>query len=303
MNQQSTGGGQAHQGHPIVTLLTDYGLVDEYVGVVHGVIAGICPQARVLDLTHGIERHDIRRGALVLRAALPFCPVGVHLAIVDPEVGAARRAIAVRTSTGRLLVGPDNGLLSLAWQQQGGVVEAVEITHSPLRLEPVSATFHGRDIFAPVAAHLAAGAPLAETGTPLAPEELVELEMPAAEVRSPGVIAARVLTFDRFGNAILSASHEDATAAGLRLGRPARLTLGERSWTLLFVRTFADVAPGEPLLYEDSWRMLALAVNRGDARREFGLEVDAEVVIEQTEAVAQPADGPGSGAPMGGPGA
>src|SRR3954470_21412899 len=141
-----------------VTFLSDYGLADDFVGVVHAVIARIAPDARVIDLTHGIARHDVRSGALALRRALPYAAPGVHLAVVDPEVGPDRRAVALRTSEeDRLLVGPDNGLLSLAAARFGGVVEAADVGRSPWRLEPVSATFHGRDIFSPVAAHLAAG--------------------------------------------------------------------------------------------------------------------------------------------------
>src|SRR5438270_6807937 len=152
---------------PVIIFLSDYGLADEFVGICHGVIATICPEARVIDLTHGVERHDVRAGALILRGALPFVPAGVHLAVVDPDVGAKRRAVALRLADGRQLVGPDNGLLWLAAEAGGGVVEAADIARSPLRLEPVSATFHGRDIFAPVAAHLAAGASLTQAGDPV----------------------------------------------------------------------------------------------------------------------------------------
>jgi S-adenosylmethionine hydrolase len=278
---QSTATAGAHRSDeqpPLVTLLTDYGLGDEFVGVLHGVIAGICPQARVIDITHGIERHDVRKGALVLRAALAYCPRGVHVAVVDPGVGTARRGVAVRAADGRILVGPDNGLLSLALESAGGAVEAVEITRSPLRLEPVSATFHGRDIFAPVAAHLAAGTPAAEAGEPFDPDTLVRLDLPAPKLDG-ATIHAHVLTFDRFGNAILSASHEHATAVGLKLGRPVLVSTPRGERETLFVRTFGDVAPGELLLYEDSWRMLALAVNRGDVRSVLGIAVDDKVTI------------------------
>ena len=151
-----------------ITFLSDYGLGDEFVGVVHAVIARIAPGAQVIDLTHGIPRQDVETGARVLARSLPFGPAGVHLAVVDPEVGARRRAVALLTAEeDRLLVGPDNGLLILAADRFGGVAEAVEISASGWRLEPVSATFHGRDVFAPVAARLAAGEPLAEAGTPL----------------------------------------------------------------------------------------------------------------------------------------
>jgi S-adenosylmethionine hydrolase len=161
---------------PVITFLSDYGLDDDFVGVCHGVIARIAPEARVIDVSHGVPRHDIRSGALMLRRALPYFPAGVHLAVVDPEVGAARRAVALRTAEeGRLMVGPDNGLMSLAAMRFGGVIEAVDLVRSPFRLEPTAATFHGRDIFAPIAAHLAAGTPLAEAGDPLDPGELVRL--------------------------------------------------------------------------------------------------------------------------------
>src|SRR4051794_36111909 len=157
----------------ILTLLTDYGQADEFVGVCHAVARGILPpEVPVVDLTHGIARHDVRHGALSLRNALPYVPVGVHVAVVDPQVGTERRALAVRCDDGRVLVGPDNGLLSLAWEPAGGAVEAIDITRSQHRLEPVSATFHGRDVFVPVAAHLAAGAELLGAGDPPALEGL-----------------------------------------------------------------------------------------------------------------------------------
>src|SRR5918993_4038990 len=151
-----------------ITFLSDYGLSDEFVGVVHAVIARIAPEAPVIDLTHGIPRQDVETGARVLARSLPYAPAGVHLAVVDPEVGARRRAVALRTAEeDRLLVGPDNGLLMAAAERFGGIAEVVEISASPWRLEPVSATFHGRDLFAPVAARLAAGGRLADAGAPL----------------------------------------------------------------------------------------------------------------------------------------
>src|SRR5437588_2294356 len=165
-------------GAPVITFLSDYGLEDDFVGVCHGVIAGICPEAVVIDINHGVRRHDVSAGALILAAALPYMPIGVHFAVVDPDVGAERRAVALRLADRRLLVGPDNGLLSLAAQHGGGVVEAVDIAASAFRLEPVSATFHGRDIFAPVAARLAAGAELGKAGQPCDPGDLVVLELP-----------------------------------------------------------------------------------------------------------------------------
>ncbi len=259
----------------VVTFLSDYGLDDDFVGVCHGVIARIAPRARVIDVTHGIERHDVRAGALVLARALPYMPAGVHLAVVDPEVGAERRAVALRCAgEERVLVGPDNGLLSLAATRFGGVVEAVEIGCSPLRLEPLSASFHGRDVFAPVAARLAAGTLLADAGEPLDPAELVQLELPRARTTEVGLVA-HVLQADRYGNVVLDAEHDDLAGSGLRLGRA--VTINGRP--ALFATTFADVAPGELLLYEDGYRVLSLAVNRGSALQLLGLRADDEILI------------------------
>ena len=258
-----------------VTFLSDYGLDDEFVGVCHAVIARIAPEARVVDLTHGIPRHDVRSGALALARALPYAAPGVHLAVVDPEVGAERRSVALRTAEeDRLLVGPDNGLLSLAAARFGGAVEAVEIGRSGLRLEPVSATFHGRDIFAPVAAALAAGSALADAGDPLDPEELVTLVMPAARVED-GVLVAHAVALDRFGNVMLDVAHGELAGLGLRLGRPVVVN----DEPAHFASTFADVPAGALLLYEDAYRTLALAVNRGSAADHLGVRIDDELRI------------------------
>lgn len=260
----------------VVTFLSDYGLDDDFVGVCHGVIAGIAPQARIIDITHGIARQDVRSGALVLRRALPYMPPGVHLAVVDPEVGGARRAVALRCAGApRVLVGPDNGLLSLAATRFGGVAEAVEIGRSPLRLEPVSASFHGRDVFAPVAAHLAAGTiTLAEAGEELDPGELVGLVLPRARATDAGLVT-HVLQADGYGNVVLDADDGDLADSGLRPGRAVTVN-GRRA---LYATTFADVAPGELVLYQDGYRVLSLAVNRGSALAALGLELGDEILL------------------------
>jgi S-adenosylmethionine hydrolase len=260
----------------VITFLSDYGHDDDFVGVCHGVIARIAPDARVIDVTHGIARHDVRSGALVLRRALPYFPPGVHLAVVDPEVGGERRAIAVRTvEEDRMLVGPDNGLLALAIERFGGAAEAVDVARSPHRLEPASATFHGRDLFAPVTAHLAAGAPLADAGEPIDAGELTPLRMPAARRGEDGGLVAHALAFDRFGNVMLDVEHAELAGSGLKLGH--RVTINDE--LAHYATTFADVPPGELLLYEDAYRTLALAVNRGSAAQHLGLDLDAEVRI------------------------
>jgi len=260
----------------IVTLLTDYGRDDDFVGVCHGVIRRIHPEAKIVDITHGIERYAVRQGALVLRNTLPYMPSGVHVAVVDPQVGTERRAVALRTGDGRILVGPDNGVLSLAWERCGDVMQVVDITRSPHRLEPVSATFHGRDIFAPVAAHLAAGAELADAGDPLDPDSLVCVELPDPRVDDSAVVA-HALVIDHFGNVGLNVDHEHLAGTGLTLGaRVAVEAAGER-YLATYAQTFADVSPGELIVYEDAYRTLALAINRGDAAGTLSLGVDAEV--------------------------
>ncbi|HEX2086975.1 MAG TPA: SAM-dependent chlorinase/fluorinase [Solirubrobacteraceae bacterium] len=263
----------------LITLLTDYGTEDDFVGVCHAVVAGIAPGARVIDLTHGIPRHDVRTGALVLRRTLPFAPAGVHVAVVDPEVGGRRRAVALQTvEEDRLLVGPDNGLLLPAAERFGGVAEAVEISTSPCRLTPVSATFHGRDLFAPVGAHLATGTPLGETGDPLEPGELVRLELPTARLEGDEVVA-HVLAIDRYGNVTLDAEHVLLARSGLRLGQKVVVEAGGREHEAVYAHAFTDVAPGELLLYEDAYRTLALAVNRGSAADRLGSALDAELRV------------------------
>jgi S-adenosylmethionine hydrolase len=264
-----------------ITFLSDYGHADEFVGVCHGVIASIAPDARVIDVTHGIERHDVRAAALVLRNALPYFAAGVHLAVVDPEVGRARRAVALRSADERLLVGPDNGVLWLAAERFGGVVEAVDIGRSPWRLAPVSATFHGRDVFAPVSARLAAGEPLAAGGEPCDPDDLEAIALPVSRLDGEALIA-HVVSCDRFGNVALDAAHEEVSQSGLRLGRPCRIEAGGRRLTARYAVTFADVDAGEVLIYEDAYRTLAVAVNRGSAAERLGVATDDELRISPT---------------------
>jgi S-adenosylmethionine hydrolase len=268
----------------LITFLSDYGHRDEFVGVCHGVIARRAPNARVIDLSHGIPRHDVRAGALVLRAALEYLPGAIHLAVVDPHVGAAgenaRRAVAVRAAQeDRLLVGPDNGLLMLAAEELGGVVEAVDIGQSRERLQPVSRTFHGRDIFAPVAAALAVGAELATLGRPLPPGELIRLELPSARTID-GALAVHVLRCDHFGNLTLDVSPEHLEQAGARPGEVLTVRHAGKTHRALYGATFADVAAGELVIYLDAERMIALAVNHGSAAELLVAARDDELIVQ-----------------------
>jgi S-adenosyl-L-methionine hydrolase (adenosine-forming) len=253
------------------------------VGVCHGVIVRRCPDARVIDLTHVVPRHDVRGGAILLRSALPYLPPRVHLAVVDPGVSAAgpsgRRAVALRTvEQDRLLVGPDNGLLMPAAERLGGVVEAVDIGDSPECLHPVSRTFHGRDIFAPVAAALAAGEPLSAVGEPLPVGELRRMGIPSAEL-GDGVLTAHVLRSDTFGNLILDATNAQLVELGAQLGEALTIRYAGARHIATYVATFADVTPGDLLIYEDSQQMVSLAVNRGSAAQQLGADQDDELLI------------------------
>ena len=262
-----------------ITFLSDYGYDDEFAGVCRAVVAGIAPDAAVIDLTHGVPRHAIRQGATILANALPYAPPGVHMAVVDPGVGSPRRALAVRVaSEDRVLVGPDNGLLWPGVERLGGVVEAVDVSLSEFRLEPISATFHGRDVFAPVAAHLALGAALQVAGVVVAADSLTTLEASEPAI-GEGRVVAHVISVDRFGNAVLDLADRHLAQTGLRMGNHVGVEAGGHSHGAAFTLTFADVGPGELILYVDSYRSLALAVNRDSAAERLGLGPGDEVVL------------------------
>jgi S-adenosyl-L-methionine hydrolase (adenosine-forming) len=248
-----------------ITFLSDYGHRDEYVGVCHGVIERIAPGARVIDLVHEVPAHDVRAGSLALRRALPYLPKGVNLAVVDPGVGTARRPLAVRSHDGQQFVGPDNGLMWPAIEDCGGIDVAIDIADTPYRLDPVSATFHGRDLFAPVTARLALETPIENVGRPVSPDGIVRLELPPAEVRA-GTIRAAVLAVDRFGNLILNVGRAQLQEARLsRKGGILSVTAGPARRRAALESTFGDVPVGEIVVYEDSSGAIALALNGGSA--------------------------------------
>ena len=246
-----------------VTFLSDFGLQDDFVGTCHGVIKRIAPEAQIIDITHGIPPQQILQGALVLANTIPYMPVGSHLAVVDPGVGGARRALALRDREGRHFVGPDNGLLIPAAERAG--IEAVhELANPEYALESISRTFHGRDLFAPAASHLAMGVPIGELGPPLAPDALVRLDLPQPELR-PDRIIATILYVDSFGNIALNLTREHVNEAGIVPGTQVELDLaGERVYAVA-ARTFADARPGDIMLYEDSYRNMSVAISNGNA--------------------------------------
>lgn len=262
-----------------ITFLTDFGLEDDFVGTCHGVMKRIAPEAQIIDVTHGIRPGRVLQGAIVLRNALPYMPEGVHLAVVDPGVGGGRRPLALRDAEGRFHVGPDNGLLLLAAERFGGVVEAHELANPAFALESVSRTFHGRDLFSPAAAHLACGVPLADLGPPIDPEALVRLEIPEPEV-GPSRIRATVLAVDRFGNVALNLTREHLDDAAIVPGTRIEVVVGRDRFFAVVARTFADASAGDLILYEDSSRALAIAVSRGSAAAVLGVREGGEVLLQ-----------------------
>jgi len=262
----------------VITFLTDFGLGDDFVGVCHGVMKRIAPDCEVIDITHGIAPQAVLQGALTLANTLPYMPAGVHLAVVDPGVGTGRRALALRTGDGRFFVGPDNGLLLPAAERLGGIEAAHELTNPEYMLEPVSRTFHGRDVFSPAAAHLASGVAPAEFGPPLDVEMLVRLDLPAPDV-SRGRLRATVVDVDRFGNVQLNLRREHLETAGIEPGRQVELELALDRYYAVAARTFADARRGDIVLYEDSYRNVAIAINGGNASEMFGVKPGRELRI------------------------
>jgi S-adenosyl-L-methionine hydrolase (adenosine-forming) len=258
-----------------LTFITDYGLEDGFVAACHGVAAKIAPGVRVIDITHLVQPGDVRRGAAVLAQTIPYLPPAVHVAVVDPGVGTARRGVAVQAGDG-ILVGPDNGLLSWAIAAQGGPQRAVQLNNGELWLHPVSPTFHGRDIFMPVAAHLAAGADLAAAGDEVAVADLVTLPAPTSRVHD-GEAEGEVMSVDRFGNVQLSIPAAQLGRLGVGFGSPLVVRCGRRRLTVPYLETFAAVAPGEIVAFTDSAGLISLAVNAGDAAQQLGLPPGAHV--------------------------
>ncbi len=261
-----------------ITFLSDFGLQDDFVGTCHGVMKRIAPDAEIIDITHGIPPQHVLQGALVLSNTLPYMPEGAHLAVVDPGVGGQRRPLALATGEGRLLVGPDNGLLIPAAERTGGIAAAHEIANPDYALDSVSRTFHGRDLFSPAAAHLARGVPIDELGPPIDPQALLRLDVPAAEI-GQNRIRACVLYVDHFGNMQLNLTRDDLEQAGVLPGVTVELELALERYYAIAARTFADARGGDIILYEDAYRNIAIAINGGSASDLFGVGPGQEVRI------------------------
>jgi len=255
-------------GIKFITFLSDFGLADDFVGTCHGVIKKIVPEVQIIDITHGVRRHDILQGAVILANSAPYLPESIILAVVDPGVGGHRKPVAIRTAGGRLLVGPDNGLLSLAAAALGGPETAVELSCSIYSLPEVCKTFEGRDLFSPAAAHLASGVPLEKLGAPVPVPELERFELPEPVLEPPAVTATVIYT-DRFGNVQLNLSREQLERTGATIGSILEVQLGDEKWKVPFRQSFADVEPEDLLVYEDSYHKISFSVNQGNAARVF----------------------------------
>ena len=261
-----------------ISFLSDFGHDDEFVGVVHGVLAKLAPESRVIDVGHSTPRGNLRAGALTLTRAIQYLPEGVCLAVVDPGVGSDRKAIAAETTWG-FFVGPDNGLLSPAVAIVGGADQVVSIENPEAMIPSPGETFHGRDVFAPAAALLAAGdAALGDLGPPVADEELTPLLLPLAELEGSTVTGV-AWWIDGFGNAETNISPDDASRAGLSAGDLVNVKVGSTLHVVRWVTSYSDVGEGDPLIHVDSAGLLALAVRGGRADETLGVGVGVAVTL------------------------
>jgi S-adenosylmethionine hydrolase len=264
-----------------ISFLTDYGTSDEFVGLVKCVVRDIAPHVTVIDLTHDVPPFDVRAGSLALARSISYVPSGVVLAVVDPGVGTDRRAIAIEVADGEgVLVGPDNGLLAPAVAMAGGAGRCVALTNTEFHLEAPGATFAGRDIFAPAAAHLCGGVDLYELGDPIDSDALLPgvIPLPRSE---QGMVTAEVLWVDRFGNCQLNIGPDDLSG----FGEVVRITVGETEGsptTRVAHRadTFFGLGPGGIGLVLDSYGMLAIALDRRSAAAELGIGANDQVLLE-----------------------
>jgi S-adenosylmethionine hydrolase len=272
----------------VVSFLSDYGTSDEFVGVCKAVMIGLAPQLRVIDVTHDIPPHDIRAGALALVRAIQYLPDGVVLAVVDPGVGTKRRLVAVETEDS-VLLGPDNGLLAPAVAMLGGAQQVVSLTNEDYHLAAPGATFAGRDVLSPVAAHLANGVPLAALGEPVDPATLYPGLVPLPELRD-GALAGEVFWVDRFGNCQLNIGPEDLAELGAQEGDAVEVRLGTTGRRARWVHAYGDAKPSELVLVVDSYGLLSLALDRDSAAADCELHAGSAVTLAPAGAPGEPDD-------------
>jgi S-adenosyl-L-methionine hydrolase (adenosine-forming) len=267
-----------------ICFISDYGLTDVLVGTCKGVMMSIAPGAPIIDVTHTVPEFDVIRGAETLRHATRYMPEdAVYLAVVDPQDKTERRALAGEVRSGAYLVGPDNGLLLPAARALGGIVRAVHLSNPRYHLQPVSNTFHGRDVFSPVAAHLAAGADLDDLGERVPPASMSSIDFPGFQWEADGGLTAEIIDIDRFGNARLSVLQEDLD---LRYGTLLEIRVRDEVIEASYVETFGTAKDGDLVVVPDSHWRLSLAVNKGNAARALQLSVGDELRVEPFEGPA-----------------
>ncbi len=261
-----------------ICFISDYGLTDVLVGICKGVMMGIAPGVPIIDVTHTVPEFDVIRGAETLLHATRYMPEdSVYLAVVDPGDNTKRRALAAEVRSGAYLVGPDNGLLLPAAETLGGIVRVVHLTNPRYHVQPVSSTFHGRDVFSPVAAHLAAEADLDDLGEAVAPDSMASLDFPGFRREPGGGLAAQIINVDRFGNARLSVMQEDLD---LRYGTSLEIGVRDEVLEARYVETFGSAEDGDLVVVPDSHWRLSLAVNKGNAARALLLSLGEEVRLK-----------------------
>jgi len=267
---------------PTIVFMTDFGTVDDAVPICKGVMLGIAPTARIIDLTHHVTPFNIREGARFLYGTTPYYPAGtIFVVVVDPTVGSSRKAVIVKSKRGQYFVLPDNGLMTLV-EQRDGIVGTREITNPAWMIgSALSSTFHGRDIFSPAGAHLARGDDWTQAG-PVVPE-LVRLNIEAAKVEDRGITGEIFATDGPFGNLITNISGEQFRQLGYVPGDSVHLTIGQSAKTFPFVKTFADVPIGQPLMYIDSRGRIGLAVNQGNFSKTFNMTPPLPIFIPRKQ--------------------
>ena len=269
-----------------ICFISDYGLADVLVGTCKGVMMGLAPGAPIVDVTHTVPAFDVTRGAEALRHATRYMPEGsVYLAVVDPVDKTKRRALAAEVGAGAYLVGPDNGILLPAAESLGGIKQAVHLTNPRYHIQPVSSAFQGRDVFSPVAAHLAAGADLGDLGEGVTPTSMVSLNFPGFRREPGGTVVAEIIGIDGFGNARLSVMQEDWK---LPFGTPLGIGVRDEIVEARYVETFGAAEDGDLVVVPDSHWRLSFAVNRGNAARALLLSVGEEVRLIPSAGAAYP---------------
>jgi S-adenosylmethionine hydrolase len=262
---------------PVITLLSDFGTRDPYVGSMKGVILSICRNAKVVDTTHDVAKFNVVQGSYVLAAVVPYFPPGtIHVCVVDPGVGTKRKALLVKTKRCNL-IGPDNGILMLAASREG-IEKVIEIKNPRYMLSEVSSTFHGRDVFCAVAAHLANGVPMKKFGA-----ETTEYFQPSFSkpTVSGGKLSGEVIHLDDFGNVVTNISLAEIGKIGIKPGATVRVVLGSATTEMRFGRTYGEVAVGQPLTLMGSTGLLEISINRGNAASVYGAREGSEVTISR----------------------